>query len=77
MDEVDIKDYLSKTNDTFRGLLEQHQAFEHELESLSDKPYLNPQEQLREIEIKKKKLVLKDQMQVFISQYLQTQQASG
>ena len=76
MDEVDIKDYLTKTNDTFRDLLEQHQAFEKELETFTDKPYLSPQDQLRESEIKKKKLVLKDQMQVFIYQYQQTEPAS-
>ena len=77
MDEVDIKDYLTKTNQTFRGLSEQHQAFEQELEVFGDKPYLNPRDQLREIEIKKKKLILKDQMQIFINQYQQSQPASG
>lgn len=76
MDELDVKEYLSKTDETFRGLLEKHQAFEQELESLNTKAYLNPREQMREAEIKKKKLVLKDQMQVIISHY-QATQASG
>jgi len=76
MDEVDIKDYLTRTNDTFRGLFEQHQAFERELETFTDKPYLSPQEQLHESEIKKKKLILKDQMQIFIYRYQRTETAS-
>ena len=76
MEELDIKEHLSKNNETFRGLLAKHQAFEQELESLNDKPYLSPQEQIREAEIKKKKLILKDQMQVIISQF-QAQQATA
>ncbi len=70
MDEVHVKEYLKETDEAFRGLIEQHQAFERELEGFVDKPYLTPDEQLRETEIKKKKLVLKDQMQMIISQFL-------
>jgi len=69
MEETDVKEYLARTDEQFRQLLDQHQAYEKELEAFVDKPYLNPEEQLRETEIKKKKLFLKDQMQILISRY--------
>ena len=76
MDEVHVKEYLSKTDEAFRHLVEQHQAYERELEGFVDKPYLTPQEQLREVEIKKKKLILKDQMHMIMSQFQQQESAT-
>ncbi|MFQ5738131.1 MAG: DUF465 domain-containing protein [Acidobacteriota bacterium] len=76
MQEVDVKEYLAETDEAFRHLLEKHQAYERQLEQLVQKLYLNPHEQLRKTEIKKKKLVLKDKMQSMISQYRQQQSAS-
>ncbi len=76
MDEVHLKEYLSKTDDSFRQLVEQHRAFEKELEGFVVKPYLTPEEQLRETEIKKKKLILKDQMHMIMSQF-QEQKSAG
>ncbi len=69
MDEVAVKKHLAETDDQFRQLLEEHQAYERELEGFLDKPYLNPEEQVRETEIKKRKLFVKDRMQLFISHF--------
>ncbi len=76
MDEIEVKEYLRHNDETFRQLAEQHQAYELELEQFQSKPYLNPGEQLRETELKKKKLVLKDRMQLLICQH-QAGQAAG
>lgn len=76
MDNADVKEYLAHHHEAFRQLLEQHQAYERELEEFVNKPYLNPSEQMRETEIKKKKLILKDQMQILISQFA-AQQSAG
>ena len=69
MDEAGVREYLSKNDESFRSLAEQHHAYELELEEFIDRTYLNPSEQLRETELKKKKLFLKDRMQLMISQY--------
>ncbi len=69
MDEVAVKKHLAETDDQFRELLEEHQQYERELEGFSGKPYLNPEEQVRETEIKKRKLFVKDRMQLFISHF--------
>lgn len=75
MDEADVKEYLAEKNSTFRQLVEQHQAYEEELQEFINKPYLNAAEQVKETEIKKKKLRLKDQMQFLIQQF-QAQQGA-
>ncbi|MGH9339251.1 MAG: YdcH family protein [Acidobacteriota bacterium] len=75
MDEVKLKDYLMETDQEFRKLAQQHHEYELELERFNDKPYLNEQDQFQEAVIKKKKLALKDQMQMLISRYQTQQQA--
>ena len=55
-----------RTNELFLKLVEEHKEYEHQLELLLGKPFLNQHEQVEEIVIKKKKLALKDQMQVII-----------
>ncbi len=76
MDEMEVKEYLRQNDETFRQLAEQHQAYERELEQFQHKPYLNPEEQLKETELKKRKLVLKDRMQFLIHQH-RTEQPAG
>lgn len=73
MDEVEVKEYLIKTDEQFRKLAEEHQDFDRQLRQLLQKPYLNSQEQVEEVNIKKRKLALKDQMQFLINQYRQQQ----
>ncbi len=75
MDEIDVKEYLIENDQEFRKLAKQHRNYEHQLEELVGKPYLNTQDQLEESVIKKKKLALKDQMQLRIHRH-QTQQSA-
>lgn len=75
MDEIDVKEYLIENDQEFRELADQHRTYEQQLEELVSKPYLNTQDQLNESVIKKKKLALKDQMQLRIHRH-QTQQSA-
>ncbi|HUG42898.1 MAG TPA: DUF465 domain-containing protein [Acidobacteriota bacterium] len=69
MDENVVKEYLLKHNEMFQTLVKEHQRYEEQLEQYTNKPFLNPEEQLEETVLKKKKLALKDQMQIIISQH--------
>ena len=76
MDERAAKEYLLKNDTRFQQLMDQHQEFEKQLGELLDKPFLSTEEQIQETVIKKKKLVLKDKMQMLIQRY-QSQRTIG
>ncbi len=65
----EIRDRVIQTNEQFRRLAEQHSTFEAELSQLSQKPYLTEQDQLRQIELKKRKLHVKDEMERILRNY--------
>ena len=67
--EPEVRSILLEENEDFRALAEQHAAFESRLEELATKHLPTEQERLEKIEIKKRKLVLKDQMAVMIREY--------
>lgn len=66
MDFGDVREYLIKTDEGFRKLAEQHKEYERQLKQLLHKPYPSEQDQIEETVIKKKKLAIKDQMQILI-----------
>ncbi len=76
MNDVDVKEYLILNDQEFRQLVQQHQSYESELEALKNRSFLNEHDKFEETVIKKKKLALKDQMQVRIHDY-QTEHAQG
>jgi len=53
---------LLKENAEYRRLAAEHQSYDDQLEDLTNKHFLSEEEQLREKTLKKKKLMLKDQM---------------
>jgi len=67
--EPEVRDILLEENQDFRTLTEQHADFENRLEELSSKHLPSEQERFEEIEIKKHKLQLKDQMAAMIRDY--------
>jgi len=69
MNEVDVKDYLIENDQEFRQLAHMHQSYETQLRELRGKSYLSDQEQVEETVLKKKKLALKDHMQILIHQH--------
>ncbi len=66
-----IKNDLIKENQTFRELARQHQTYEDRLSELSGLTYPSEDEILEETNLKKKKLILKDQMYSMIQNYTQ------
>lgn len=57
-----VRDELIKENQTFRQLVRQHQNYEQRLTELAELTYPNEEEQLEETTLKKKKLILKDEI---------------
>lgn len=65
----DVKHLLRHNNDQYRQLAEQHHQLDNRLHELSDKQYLSPTEQVEEVNLKKRKLALKDRMEAIARQY--------
>ncbi len=70
----ELKAHLMETDEGFRRLAMQHCDFKKQLEALSSRSYLSPQEQVEETRLKKQKLKLKDQMQEIMDRYRHEQQ---
>jgi len=65
----EIKEILIKEDPEFRKIAMEHKRYDEELIELSKRKFLTAEEQLREVELKKKKLALKDQMLKMASEY--------
>ncbi len=65
----DLKMHLMATSEEFRKLADEHHSYDEKLQQLATKPYLNEQEQVEEIRLKKLKLRLKDEMERLMQQY--------
>ncbi len=65
----ELKAHLMETDEEFRRLAKQHCDYKKQLEALSFRPFLTPEEQIEETRIKKLKLRLKDQMQEMMDRY--------
>ena len=57
------RDILLETDANYQRLAEQHEKYEVELLKISSSPYLNSEDLLEEIKIKKMKLYCKDEME--------------
>jgi uncharacterized protein YdcH (DUF465 family) len=68
-DSQDLKPLLIETDDEFRQLASKHHELEERLHELTAKPYLSGPEQVEEITLKKRKLQLKDKMEVIVRRY--------
>ena len=65
----DLKHLLIETNPEFRELASKHHSLDDRLHELEAKHYLSNDEQFEEINIKKRKLHLKDQMELMLRSY--------
>jgi uncharacterized protein YdcH (DUF465 family) len=65
----DLKDQLLKTDTEFHDLAEKHHQLDSRLSELTSKHYLSTPEQLEEVNLKKKKLQLKDRMEEIVRRY--------
>lgn len=64
-----IRDTLIETNQDFRNLVQQHQNYEKRLTELAELTYPNDDELLEETTLKKKKLVIKDEIYAIMQNY--------
>jgi len=69
MEEHQIKERLLAENFEFRRLHDEHRDHDFRLSELSAKPFLTPEEELRERELKKQKLFLKDKMALIVRDF--------
>jgi uncharacterized protein len=65
----ELKEVLRRENEEFRLLMESHATCEARLRELQGKGFLNEEEKLEEVNIKKKKLLLKDKMETLMQSY--------
>jgi len=61
-----IRERLAESDPEFRRLVARHQEFEARLHELQSQKYLTDEERLEEVNIKKRKLALKDQMEALV-----------
>lgn len=69
MSEKQIKELLLEKNEEFKQIFLQHYQFEKELNQLNEISFKSNHEVMKCKEIKRKKLLLKDQMQTFINDH--------
>ena len=59
----EVKTLLLRDHEQYRQLSERHHQLDHRLHELTERAYLSASEQLEEVNLKKRKLALKDQME--------------
>ena len=64
-----VRDELLKTNPAFRDLVQQHTNYEERLNELAHLSYPSDDEQLEEVTLKKKKLLVKDEIYSMMQQH--------
>lgn len=67
----DLRALLLQTDAEFHRLATQHHQLEDRLHELTAKSYLSEPEQVEETTLKKRKLALKDRMEMIIRQHRQ------
>ena len=72
----DFRDVLLKTNEEFHQLATQHHELEDRLHELTEKHFLSAPEQIEEATLKKRKLKLKDRMELILQRHRQSQAMS-
>ncbi len=75
-EQQDLKDLVMRTDEEYHQLATQHHELDDRLHQLTDKPYLSEPEQLEEVNLKKRKLQLKDRMEDILRRRRQGQEAS-
>ncbi|MFN0122348.1 MAG: DUF465 domain-containing protein [Blastocatellia bacterium] len=67
--ETSLRDFLMQNDDRYRELASEHRRYDQRLSELSTLAYPSENEVLEEAILKKKKLFLKDQMEVIASRH--------
>ena len=69
MGEAELRQQLLSKDDEFKRLAAEHQSYDEQLEQLNRRHHLSAEERIQEITLKKKKLLLKDQMYSIVQKY--------
>lgn len=64
-----VREELLKENQNFRDLVQQHQNYEKRLNELATLTYPNDEELIEESTLKKKKLIIKDEIYAMMQEY--------
>lgn len=64
-----VRDELIKSDPTFREMVQKHQSYEERLDELQHLSYPSEDEMLEETTLKKKKLLLKDEIYAMMQKY--------
>jgi uncharacterized protein YdcH (DUF465 family) len=67
--EAELRQQLLARDEEFKRLAAEHQSYDKQLELLIHRHHLSDEEKLQEITLKKKKLMLKDQMYSIVQRY--------
>jgi uncharacterized protein YdcH (DUF465 family) len=67
----DLRDRLLQTDEEFHKLADQHHQLEGRLHELTEKHYLSEPEQVEEVNLKKRKLQIKDRMEDIMRRHRQ------
>ncbi len=73
----DLKHLLIETNQEFRELASRHHTLDDRLHELETKHYLSNDEQFEEINLKKRKLYIKDRMELIIRHHRSGSNGNG
>jgi uncharacterized protein YdcH (DUF465 family) len=69
----DLKEELLRSDEEFHDLVAKHHELEDRLHELTAKQYLSEPEQVEEVNLKKRKLQLKDRMEDILRRHRDTQ----
>jgi len=73
----DLKHLLIETNQEFRELASKHHSLDDRLHELESKHYLSDAEQFEEVSLKKRKLQVKDRMELMMRSFRTTNTSPG
>ena len=68
-----LRELMLQTDEEFHQLAAKHHELEGRLHQLAEKPYLSEPEQLEKVNLKKRKLQLKDRMEDILRNHRQRQ----
>ena len=75
--EAELREQLLSQDNQFKKLAEEHQSYDEQLAQLHRRHHLSDEERLQEITLKKKKLLLKDQMYSIVQKYRKEMKAGS
>ena len=65
-----VREQLLASSEEFRRLVQEHNNYAQQLDSLIRKPYLSEDDKVEEVRLKKLKLRLKDEMETLERSYM-------